>query len=65
MAGLFSKKSRKGKVQFVDLEGQTLKEGDRVMSLRYDLGECRIVSRRNRVWHMNPWQTDNRCSTSK
>ena len=42
MAGLFSKKSRKGKVQLVDLEGQTLKEGDTVMSLRYDLGECRI-----------------------
>jgi hypothetical protein len=44
MAGLFSKKSRKGRVQFIDLEGQTLKEGDTVMSLRYDLGECRIIS---------------------
>jgi len=44
MAGLFSKKSRKGKVQFVDLEGQTLKEGDTVMSLRYDLGESRVIT---------------------
>ena len=43
MAGLFSKKSGKSKLQFVDLEGQPLKEGDKVMSLRYDLGECRIM----------------------
>jgi hypothetical protein len=43
MAGLFSRKSRKGKLQFVDLEGQSLQAGDTVMSLRYDLGECRIV----------------------
>ncbi len=44
MAGLFRKKSTKGKVQFVDLEGQALKEGDTVMSLRYDLGKCRIIN---------------------
>lgn len=43
MAGLFNRKSRKTKLQFVDLDGQPLKEGDTVMSLRYDLGECRIV----------------------
>lgn len=43
MAGLFNRKSRKTKLQFVDLDGQSLKEGDTVMSLRYDLGECRIV----------------------
>ncbi len=43
MAGLFNRKSRKSKLQFVDLDGQSLKEGDTVMSLRYDLGECRIV----------------------
>ena len=43
MAGLFNRKSRKSKLQFVDLEGQPLKEGDTVMSLRYDLGECRII----------------------
>jgi len=43
MAGLFRKKSSKGRIQFVDLEGQALKEGDTVMSLRYDLGECRII----------------------
>lgn len=43
MAGLFSQNRRKGKLQFVDLDGQPLKEGDMVMSLRYDLGECRII----------------------
>jgi len=43
MSGLFSKKSRKSKLQFVDFEGQPLKEGDTVMSLRYDLGESRII----------------------
>ena len=43
MTGLFSRSSGKGKLQFVDLEGQALKEGDTVMSLRYNLGECRII----------------------
>jgi hypothetical protein len=46
MAGLFSSgkgRSGKSKIQFVDLEGQTLKEGDVVMSLRYDMGESRII----------------------
>lgn len=46
MAGLFSsgkRKSGKGSRQFVDLEGQTLKEGDVVMSLRYDMGESKII----------------------
>ena len=28
----------------MDLEGQPLKEGDTVLSLRYDLGECRILN---------------------
>jgi hypothetical protein len=43
MAGLFRKRSGRSKLQFVDLEGQPLKDGDTVMSLRYDLGECRII----------------------
>lgn len=43
MAGLFSKKSRKEKLLFVDLDGQPLKEGDKVMSLRYELGESLII----------------------
>lgn len=44
MAGLFSKKSSKRKLRFADLEGQPLSEGDIVLSLRYELGECRILN---------------------
>jgi hypothetical protein len=44
MAGLFSKKSGRSKLRFVDLEGQPLSEGDTVLSLRYELGECRILN---------------------
>jgi len=47
MAGLFSsgkRKSGKNSLQFVDLEGQALKEGDMVISLRYDLGESKIIN---------------------
>lgn len=44
MFGLFKKKTQKKKsnVQFVDLTGNSLSEGDRVLSLRYELGECVI-----------------------
>jgi hypothetical protein len=44
MSGLFSKKSGRSKLRFVDLEGQPLSEGDTVLSLRYELGECRILN---------------------
>jgi len=47
MTPLFRKKSKKSSVQFLDLEGQPLKEGDIVMSLRYDLGESRIITTEN------------------
>ena len=40
---LFNRKKGKSKTPFADLEGQPLKAGDHVMSLRYDMGECRIV----------------------
>ncbi len=43
MAGLFSRKSSRSKLRFVDIEGRELKEGDTVLSYRYDMGECRIV----------------------
>ena len=41
--GIFKRKKGKSKIQFNDLEGQSLKAGDHVMSHRYDMGECRIV----------------------
>jgi len=43
MTALFRRKS-KSKIQFNDFEGQPLKEGDIVMSMRYDLGESRIIN---------------------
>ena len=42
MTPLF-RRNPKSKVRFCDFEGQPLKEGDIVMSMRYDLGESRII----------------------
>ena len=43
--GLFNRKtSKKSDLNFTDLEGIPLKEGDKVLSLRYDLGECIIIN---------------------
>ena len=43
--GLFKRKlSKKSNLNFADLEGLPLKEGDKVLSLRYDLGECIIIN---------------------
>ncbi len=42
--GIFKRKTiKKSDVNFVDLDGMPLKEGDKVLSLRYDLGECKII----------------------
>ena len=42
MFGFFKKKSapKKVNVQFIDMNGSPLAEGDVVMSHRYDLGKC-------------------------
>ena len=42
MTALFRRKP-KSKVRFCDFEGQPLNEGDIVMSMRYDMGESRII----------------------
>jgi hypothetical protein len=43
MFGLFNKKKKeKSPPQILDLEGQPLSAGDRVNSLRYELGTCTI-----------------------
>jgi len=39
--GLFRKKKKKQ--ELLDYDGRPLKVGDKVMSLRYDLGKCLIV----------------------
>ena len=44
MVAFFRKKSGSSKLKFVDFDGQPLKEGDIVMSMRYDLGKCRIIN---------------------
>ncbi len=45
MISLFKKKSGSSdELNFADIDGHPLKPGDLVLSLRYDLGRCRIVS---------------------
>ena len=46
MFGLFGKKqeTKKPTVQFIDMNGNKLSEGDIVLSYRYDLGKCVIVN---------------------
>ena len=39
--GIFKKKQKE--IVLNDLEGNILKDGDTVLSLRYDLGECQLV----------------------
>lgn len=44
MFGLFRKKTKKKTLpNLQDLEHNPLQEGDLVESLRYDLGECRLI----------------------
>lgn len=49
MLGFLKKKKKKSTVQFIDLNGNMLNEGDKVLSLRYDLGECIIMSGENGI----------------
>jgi hypothetical protein len=45
MFGLFKKKKKE--LILFDLEGNPLVEGDIVLSLRYDMGECKLVKTEN------------------
>ena len=47
MFSLFRKKEKP--FQLEDLEGHALKPGDKVLSLRYDLGECVIVGKEQSI----------------
>jgi len=47
MISLFNRKKKNSSIKFYDFDGQPLKEGDLVMSLRYDLGESRIIMTEN------------------
>jgi hypothetical protein len=43
MFGLFKKNKDSG-LRMEDMDGQPVKPGDKVLSFRYELGECRVVS---------------------
>ncbi len=45
MFGLFKKKKKE--ITLFDLDGNALGEGDLVLSLRYEMGECRLVKTEN------------------
>ena len=42
MLNMFKKKESLSRIE--DMEGSELKPGDHVISLRYDLGECTVMS---------------------
>jgi hypothetical protein len=47
MISLFKKKDSVSRIE--DMEGNELKPGDHVISLRYDLGECTVISHENGI----------------
>ncbi len=51
MFGLFKKNkgNKKQVIQLVDLDGNTIIAGDKVLSLRYELGECLLVEGENGI----------------
>lgn len=51
MFGLFrgSKQKKSPKMHLLDIEGNTLQPGDKVMSYRYELGNCIILEGENGV----------------
>lgn len=46
---MFNFLKKKKERQLYDLDGNLLQEGDMVLSLRYDLGECKIVKTENGI----------------
>ena len=51
MFGLFKKNkgNKKQVIQLVDLDGNSIIAGDKVLSLRYELGECLLVEGENGI----------------
>ncbi len=51
MFNLFNKKKKEKNnlPPLADLDDNPIKEGDHVISLRYDLGECRIINSENGI----------------
>ena len=53
MFNWFKKKKQANgkKLQIVDIHNQPLQEGDKVVSLRYDLGVCKLISDGNSFFY--------------
>ena len=49
MFNLFRKKKKESAIRIEDMDGNALKSGDHVLSLRYDLGECTVVPAENGI----------------
>jgi len=47
MVGIFKKKESISRIE--DMEGNELMPGDHVISFRYDLGECTLISAENEI----------------
>jgi hypothetical protein len=60
--GLFKKK-KKEQVLF-DMEGNPLAEGDLVLSLRYDMGECKLIKTESGIEYQS-LENENRVSWHK
>ena len=43
MFNLFKKKEKHTILRIEDIDGHELKDGDHVVSMRYDLGECTVI----------------------
>lgn len=43
--------TKKNKQKLLDFDGNELNVGDKVMSLRYDLGECEIIEREGLLYY--------------
>jgi hypothetical protein len=51
MFSMFKKKESVSRIE--DMEGNELKPGDHVVSLRYDLGECTVMSSENGIEYLS------------
>jgi hypothetical protein len=65
MFGLFKKKSKeKQPPKLLDLNGNPIVEGSIVTSLRYDLGECKVVLE-DLVYYYESVETSERISSAR
>ena len=51
MLNFFKKSKKKSQPQLIDLNQNPLKVGDKVESLRYDLGTCEIIEKEGGIFY--------------